>query len=419
MKKLFALIAVLVMLLTTALAEAADPLAAADAFLQQMEALKLEMQIVDLEIQLSTMKGDSAALAVAQSKKTALQDDMTRLSAQALQSLNNGQAALQAQADDIRAQIASLEAALGENEAQQKLLAERYEECLLTSALTASAKGFISEVAVYVMLDDSGAISALYVDASKETPFMGARCGEDEAFLSQFIGKTIPLTAGVDVDVLSGATFTSNAVINAINGLAADDAASAPSAHEVRTGTAFGFASEVTVTLTIENGVITGIEANVSGETPGMGSRCGTDAAFLDQFIGKKATPDPGEGIDVLAGATLTSNAVIEAANAAIGVAQAVVDLPASEYTASAKGLLSEVWVTISVDESGRITAITVDASGETQVIARPCTEEPFLSQFIGRGGPFTDVDIVSGATFTSNAVINAVNSLYEEGVIK
>lgn len=415
MKKLFALIAVLVLLLTTALAEAADPLAAADAFLQQMDALKLEMQIVDLEIQLSTIKGDSAALAVAQSKKIALQDDMTRLSAQALQSLNNGQAALQAQADDIRAQIASLEAALGENEAQQKLLAERYEECLLTSALTASAKGFISEVSVYVMLDDSGAISALYVDASKETPFMGSRCGEDKAFLSQFIGKTGPFTLGVDVDALSSATFTSNAVVSAINSLFEDNA----SKPEVRTGTAFGFASEVTVTLTIENGVITGIQADTSGETPGFGIRCSTDEAFLNQFIGKKATPDLGEGIDVLAGATITSNAVIEAANAAIGVAQAVVDLPASEYTASAKGLLSEVWVTISVDESCCITAITVDASGETQVIARPCTEEAFLSQFIGRGGPFADVDIVSGATFTSNAVINAVNSLYEEGVIK
>lgn len=415
MKKLFALIAVLVLLLTTALAEAADPLAAADAFLQQMEALKLEMQIVDLEIQLSTMKGDSAALAVAQSKKTALQDDMTRLSAQALQSLNNGQAALQAQADDLRAQIASLEAALKDNEAQQKLLAERYEECLLTSALTASAKGFISEVSVYVMLDDSGAISALYVDASKETPFMGSRCGEDKAFLSQFIGKTGPFTLGVDVDALSSATFTSNAVVSAINSLFEDNA----SKPEVRTGTAFGFASEVTVTLTIENGVISGIQADTSGETPGFGTRCSTDEAFLNQFIGKKATPDLGEGIDVLAGATITSNAVIEAANAAIGVAQAVVDLPASEYTASAKGLLSEVWVTISVDESGCITAITVDASGETQAIARPCTEDAFLSQFIGRDGPFTDVDIVSGATFTSNAVINAVNSLYEEGVIK
>ena len=414
MKKLFALIAVLVLLLTTALAEAADPLAAADAFLQQMEALKLEMQIVDLEIQLSTMKGDSAALTVAQSKKTALQSNIARLSAQALQSLDDAQTALLEQADGIRAQIASLEAALKDNEAQQKLLAERYEECLLTSALTASAKGFISEVSVYVMLDDSGAISALYVDASKETPFMGSRCGEDEAFLSQFIGKTGPFTLGVDVDALSSATFTSNAVVSAINSLFEDNA----SKPQVKTGTAFGFASEVTVTLTIENGMITGIQADTSGETSGIGTACSKSAAFLNQFIGKKATPDLGEGIDVLAGATITSNAVIKAANAAIGVAQAEVEWPGTFSTAT-KGMLSAVWVTVTVDESGCITDIAVDASGETKGIADPCTEDAFLSQFIGRGGPFTDVDIVSGATFTSNAVINAVNSLYEEGVIK
>ena len=36
-----------------------------------------------------------------------------------------------------------------------------------------------------------------------------------------------------------------------------------------------------------------------------------------------------------------------------------------------------------------------------------------FLSQFIGKKGPFEGADVVSGATFTSNAVINAVNSLF------
>lgn len=320
MKKFLALLCAMMLLLSASLAETADPLAAADAFLQQMEALKLEAQIVDLEIQLATVKGDSAALSAAQSKKTTLLNDMARLSAQAVQSLDNAQNTLQQQADAIRAEIASLEDALTENEAQQKLLEARYEECMINGALQGSAKGFISDVTVYVILDEAGAISALHVDTSRETPFIGSRCGEDQAFLSQFIGQTIPLTAGVDVDVLAGATFT--------------------------------------------------------------------------------------------------SNAVIEAANAAIGVAQHEVSLGSSTYSASAKGLLSDVQVTISVDASGCITDITVDASGETQAIARPCTEEAFLSQFIGRSAPFTGVDIVTGATFTSNAVINAINSIYEKGVV-
>lgn len=414
MKKFLALLCAMLLLLPASLAETADPLAAADAFLQQMEALKLEAQIVDLEIQLATVKGDPAALSAAQSKKATLLNNIARLSAQAVQSLDSAQNALQQQADAIRAEIASLEVALADNEAQQKLLEARYEECMLAGALQGSAKGFISDVTAYVILDEAGAISALHVDTSRETPFIGSRCGEDQAFLDQFIGKVGPFVTGMDVDVLAGATFTSNAVISAINSLFTPPAASA----EVMTGSAWGFSSEVTVTMTVSADVITGFSVDASDETPGFGTRCGEDAAFLNQFIGKKATPDLGEGIDVLAGATVTSNAVIEAANAAIGVAQAEVDMPVGTYSSSAKGLLSDVQVTISVDASGCITDITVDASGETQAIARPCTEEAFLSQFIGRSGPFTDVDIVAGATFTSNAVINAINSLYEEGAV-
>ena len=428
LKKLLALILVLIFIPMSAMAgwvtlsmqkdklqdTSTEAAARFEALQQLMESLQLEMQITDLEIQLATMKEDAAALAAAESEKAALLQEIAELSALIMMSMESMQTTLQQQAATLRAEIDALEIALAENEAQQQELQARYEEYLLSSALRASAKGFISEVTVYVMLDDNNAISALYVDASKETPFMGSRCGEDEAFLSQFIGKTGPLTLGVDVDALSSATFTSNAVVTAINSLFATSAAPA----EVMTGTARGFQSEVTVTMTVEEGVIVDFAVDASGETLGFGTRCGEDAAFLTQFIGKKATPDLGEGIDALSGATITSNAVIEAANAAIGVSQAVVDIP-SEYTASAKGLLSDVQVTVTVDESGYITDIAVDASGETQAIAHPCTEIDFLSQFIGRSGPFTDVDVVTGATFTSNAVINAVNSLYEEGVIK
>ncbi|MGN1369549.1 MAG: FMN-binding protein, partial [Aristaeellaceae bacterium] len=56
---------------------------------------------------------------------------------------------------------------------------------------------------------------------------------------------------------------------------------------------------------------------------------------------------------------------------------------------------------------------MAVDCSGETQAIAGPCAEEAFLSQFIGKKGPFENAEVVSGATFTSNAVITAVNSLF------
>jgi len=80
----------------------------------------------------------------------------------------------------------------------------------------------------------------------------------------------------------------------------------------------------------------------------------------------------------------------------------------------SAKGFMSTVKVTVALDENGAVTAIKADCSGETAGFGTRCAEDAFLNQFIGRKGPFHEIDVVSGATFTSNAVINAVNSLFD-----
>ncbi len=306
-----------------------------------------------------------------------------------------------------------------------------------------SAKGFASDVKVQLTKDASGAITALAIESSGETPSFGTRCMEDPEFAKQFVGKTAPFAIGGNIDALAGATVTSTAVVNAVN--AAVEAPANPDAvpfgsetgeeavetaatltGDVKTASAKGFQSDVEVQLTVDaNGAIAELIVNSGSETPGFGTRCAEDEAFLAQFIGKKATPDLGEGIEALTGATVTSNAVVEAANAAIGVSVAEVEIPAEEapaveeapaaeeLTASAQGLLSDVKVTITLNADGTIATMVVDASGETAAIAAPCTEEAFLSNFIGKAGPFEGVEVVTGATFTSNAVINAVNSLF------
>lgn len=305
----------LLMLLTPAFAEESGVLAAYDALLKEKDALLLEMQIVELELQLSAVREDEAALTEAEAKKAALQNEINLLTGQAVQAIGSAITALEAEAGSIRAQIDNLGASLEENAALQADLAARYKECMEIGAPHASAKGFLSDVTVYLLLDDAGAITALHVDASRETPFIGSRCGEDQPFLSQFIGKTGPFTLWTDVDALAGATYTSKAVVNAIN-----------------------------------------------------------------SFFPAEEEPVP------------------------------------TEYTASARGLLSDVTVTIALNADGTVASISVDCSGETEAIARPCTEDAFLSQFIGRRGPFDDVDVVAGATYTSRAVIEAVNGLFEEG---
>ncbi len=320
-----------------------------------------------------------------------------------------------------------------------------------------TAQGFQSEVNVSVTLNEDGTIAALSIGSADETSGFGTRCATDEAFINQFIGKKGPFVVGEGIDVLSGATVTSNAVIEALNvAMAADvaveeapaDAAAsataaatgtveAAPAGETFTGTAKGFQSDVTVTLTVDGGVITSIKVDSAAETSGFGTRCGEDEAFLNQFVGKNFTPDVGEGIDALSGATVTSNAVVDAINNAMGVDVAVEEVPAdttasatasatgtaeeapaaeaaAPVTGTAKGFQSEVTVTITVDD-GVITAIKVDSAAETSGFGTRCGEdEAFLNQFVGKN--FTPdvgegIDVLSGATVTSNAVVDAINA--------
>lgn len=92
------------------------------------------------------------------------------------------------------------------------------------------------------------------------------------------------------------------------------------------------------------------------------------------------------------------------------------------EMTLTVPGYRSDVIVSITVDGSGVITAMTVDASGEDAGLGKKCGKENWLEQFIGKTAPFAligaaaegtnAVDAVSYATITSQAVIDAVNTL-------
>lgn len=83
--------------------------------------------------------------------------------------------------------------------------------------LAGSAEGFNNGM-VYVTLSlgEDLSIATLTVNADSQTPDIGQKCAET-AFTNRFTGKKIPLTLGEDVDALTGATFTSTAVVEAIN----------------------------------------------------------------------------------------------------------------------------------------------------------------------------------------------------------
>ena len=281
--------------------------------------------------------------------------------------------------------------------------------------IVGTAAGAMGDVTVTVTLAD-GKISEFVVDASNETPTLGGMCAE-ESFTSQFIGKTMPLDAS-EIDMISGATLTSTAVVNAAN------SATEPLADGQVKASAQGLLSAVTVVATLDdNGTITALTIDASGETEGLGQEYMKED-FTSQFIGKTI---PVDGIEAISGATVTYNAVMTAVNSlgaepaaeeaaaeepAAEEAPAAVTLPEGAQTATAQGLLSEVTVAVETDDAGTITALTVDASGETEGLGQETMKEAFTSQFIGKTVPVEGIETISGATVTSNAVITAVNSL-------
>ena len=286
---------------------------------------------------------------------------------------------------------------------------------------TATAAGYDGNEITVNVTDENGVITSLTVDASTQTAGLGQKCAE-EAFTSQFIGKSAPLTLGEGIDAVASATITSQAVVDAVNSLYAaaepvEEPTEAPAATEepaaqtaeVKTATAAGYdGNEITVNVTDENGVITSLTVDASTQTPGLGQKC-AEEAFTSQFIGKSAPLTLGEGIDAVASATITSQAVVDAVNSLYAEA------PAKVLTTKVKGWHEGVAVTVEIDKNHVITALTVDASGEFYALGGKCADEAFTSQFIGKSAPLTlgvDIDAVTGATLTSQAVVDAVNQL-------
>ena len=292
---------------------------------------------------------------------------------------------------------------------------------VLENAKTATIAGFGGADITVQVTDENGVITALVVDASSQTAGFGQKCAE-EAFTSQFIGKSAPLTLGDGIDAVASATITSQAVVDAVNSLYAaaepvEEPTEAPAATEepavqtaeVKTATAAGYdGNDITVNVTDDNGVITSLTVDASTQTPGLGQKC-AEEAFTSQFIGKSAPLTLGEGIDAVASATITSRAVVDAVNSLYAEA------PAKVLTATVKGWHKGVVVTVEIDKNHVITALTVDASGEFYALGGKCADEAFTSQFIGKSAPLTlgvDIDAVTGATLTSQAVVDAVNQL-------
>ena len=306
-----------------------------------------------------------------------------------------------------------------------KAAAEPAAETVPENAVTASVQGFGGPVAISAAFDDTGKISYFKVveEGFTETPGLGAKALEED-FQKQFVGKQMPLSLG-DIDAIAGATITSTAVVDALNQAynQVKPAAEEPAATTFGAD-AEGFQSTVHVEAAFDGDKITALTIGDKrfDETPGFGAKA-LEPEVAEAFIGK-TVPLAVEDVDTLTGATFTKTAVVEALNKAYTKYQAAQEAPAEEpaaasgsaVSATVQGFGGPVYVEATFD-GNKIASIIIgnDQFAETPGLGARALEEDFQRQFIGKQMPIalSDIDVLSGATVTSTAVVDALNEAY------
>ena len=200
--------------------------------------------------------------------------------------------------------------------------------------------------------------------------------------------------------------------------------------------TVTGYGGPVEVTAGVDGeGVITGVDVGSEGfnETPGLGGLT-REPKFVSQFKGKAAgvklnEGEDTDGVDGVAGATISSRAVLGGVNniasyvasAELGILEEAEEAyMGPTVSASAKGFAGDVTVTAGLDDAGAVAYLAVETPDETEGLGKLASEPEFTRQFIGKTGPFTygedGIEAVSGATSTSTAAINAINAVVSGG---
>ena len=297
------------------------------------------------------------------------------------------------------------------------------------TVLTAQGKGLTGEFPVNVTVDESNAIVKVELgESSTDTDASFLNMVKTDAnYLNQFVGKTAPVDEA-SIDVVAGATVSSKAVVAAVNAACENLPKAEPAAEEtagtVLTAQGKGLTGEFPVNVTVdESNAIVKVELGESSTDTDAGflNMVKTDANYLNQFVGKTAPVDEAS-IDVVAGATVSSKAVVAAVNAACEnlpkAEPAAEETTGTVLTAQAKGLTGEFPVNVTVDESNAIVKVELgESSTDTDAgfLNMVKTDANYLNQFVGKTAPVDEasIDVVAGATVSSKAVVAAVNAAF------
>ncbi len=323
-----------------------------------------------------------------------------------------------------------------------------------------SANGYGGKVTVNVTVSKKTMTAIDIVSAPGETDsfFQRAKGVIDEMLTAQ----------STDVDVVSGATYSSNGIIgavkNALFGTESNNATaaaanagnaggSAPSVSKVSesgtwkdgtyTGSGKGFGGTISVKVTVKDGKISAIDVtSASGETASYFSKA---KGIIPKMISGQTT-----NVDAASGATYSSNGIITAVRNALSKAETGksstkkkkkknkknkkknsgsnsnnnnnnIAAPAEGYedgtytgSAACSGeQFKEYSVTANVTiKNGKISAVEISSTAKGTNLKQFMSRDEIKnlpSLIVSKNGT-SGVDAVSGATYSSHAIFNAVN---------
>lgn len=172
-------------------------------------------------------------------------------------------------------------------------------------------------------------------------------------------------------------------------------------------GSAQGFGGEIIANLTLENGVITGVELSGKDETPAIGG------AALEALTAKILEANSAE-IDAVAGATITSGGVKTAVQIALDSANgasATLTFTPGTYSATVAGHNSNFEIKVTFSETA-IESIEIGEHVENHSVGDRAMWD--LREAI-IANQTLNVDAVAGATVTSRGFLAAVSSAVEQ----
>ena len=249
-------------------------------------------------------------------------------------------------------------------------VSEDVEGAYKTGSYTATADGFGGPVEVTVEIGSNGGITDVTIKGDKETPDIGGAA-------IPVLKQAILTNQTADVDGVSGATFTSDAVRTAAGAALAqaggEEVAAGPKAADgnlfipgTYTETGTGFGGEITVTTTVSENKIEDVQITGDHETENIGT-------FAVQMLGERILAAQSPNVDALTGATVTSNAILGAFKKTLTAAGADMSAfaPAEDKGKALKkyeDLTTDI-VIIGAGGAGMIAAINATQAGKDVIL--------------------------------------------------